>query len=74
MPNTTRRFAYVGKTKHSFKPWQRRKTTWKALCSCGNMLEKSGTFAQVLEAWANHVENEAARKEEPVVWDAMSSW
>jgi hypothetical protein len=74
MPDLTRRFAYVGKEQHTFKPWRRKKFSWRALCSCGNMLEKTGTLEAVVEAWAKHIEDEGVRREEPVVWDNMSSW
>lgn len=62
------RFAYVGKHRHNFEPWQRKKRSWRALCSCGQMLEKSGSFEEVFAAWESHIELEGERRELKIFW------
>lgn len=61
-------FAYVEHDKHLFQPWMRKKGSWRANCSCGRMLDKSGSLEKVTEEWREHVKSEGERKEHEVFW------
>jgi hypothetical protein len=63
-----RRFAYVGKERHNFEPWLRKKRSWRVLCSCKRMLEKSGAFEEIFAAWQDHIELEGERREQKIFW------
>lgn len=61
-------FAYVGKERHDFVPWMRKKRSWRATCSCQQMLERSGGLEQVEEAWKDHVREEGDRRSSEIFW------
>jgi hypothetical protein len=64
----TKAFAYVLQDKHIFQPWMRKKGSWRVDCSCGRMLEKSGSLEQVTEDWRQHVIFEGERRERAPIW------
>jgi hypothetical protein len=63
-----KQFAYVGRERHDFEPWMRKKRSWRIICTCRRMLEKSGGLEEVEAAWKEHVRKEGEIRELEVFW------